>query len=123
MQIQKSLLLTSCTWDNGNYESFRMIPLTQECPYVESFYDPVEKILVVLSKEKKESLAIVQKIDDYGNGARKNNRPLVDRHRVVSFKEFYITKSDEIKQFISLFAFNADEFDYHKYLERSVKAA
>lgn len=123
MQIQRSLLLTSCKWNNGNYESFRMIPVTQECPYVEAFYDPELKVLVVLSKEKKESLAVVPKIDAYGNDARKNNRPLVDRHRMAYFKEYYITKPEEVTQFIKLFAFNAEIFDYNKIIERPAKAA
>jgi hypothetical protein len=115
--IPKSLLLTSCSWDNGAYESFRMLPVTQECPYVEAFYDPLEKLLVVLSKDKKESLAMIPKTDEYGNGMKKNNRPLMDRQRMVSFKEFYITKPEEIKQFINLFAYNANVFNYHKILE------
>lgn len=121
--IPKSLLLTSCTWDNGAYESFRMIPVTQDCPYVEAFYDPLEKLLVVLSKDKKESMTMVHKVDEYGNAVKKNNRPLIDRQRMVSFKEFYITKPEEIKQFINLFAYNANAFNYHKFLEARVEAA
>jgi hypothetical protein len=121
--IPRSLLLTSCTWDNGAYESFRMLPVTQECPYVEAFFDPLEKVLVVLSKDKKESLTIVHKLDEYGNGVKKNNRPLLDRQRMVSFKEFYITRPEEIKQFINLFAHNAEDFNYQKFLDVEVEAA
>jgi len=123
MEIQRSLLLTSCTWDNGNYESFRMIPVTQDCPYVEAFYDPVEKVLVVLSKEKKESVTLLPKLDEYGNAAQKHNRPLVDRQRVTYFKEYYIKKPEEIREFIELFAINADGFDYNQLMKTAAEAA
>jgi hypothetical protein len=118
MQIQRSLLLTSCTWDNGNYESFRMIPLTQECPYVEAFYDPTIKVLVVLLKEKKERLTLVPRLDEYGNETKKNNRALIDRQRAEYYKEYYITRPEEVEQFIELFAYNADAFNYRKILDQ-----
>lgn len=123
MQIQRSLLLTSCTWDNGNYESFRMIPLTQECPYVEVFYDPTIQVLVVLLKEQKERLTLVPKLDEYGNEAKKNNRALIDRQRAAYYKEFYITKPAEMEQFIELFGYNTDSFNYQKILAQQVSVS
>lgn len=116
MTAKHSLLLTSCTWDSGNYQSFRMIPVTQGCPYVEAFYDPAVKVLVVLSKDQKESLTLVPKLDEYGNAVKKNNRPVVDRQRVHSYKEFYIEQPEEIRSFVLLTAVNADSYDYEKFL-------
>jgi hypothetical protein len=100
-----------------------MIPINQECPYVEVFYDPEEKVLVVLSKEKKESMTLVPKLDEYGNATKKNNRPLVDRQRMNYFKEYYIKKPEEVEAFIQLFAINADGFDYEKSLKAAIEAA
>ena len=38
-----------------------------------------------------------------------------------TFSEFYITDKKEIKDFINIFAINADTFDYTKYTEVETK--
>jgi hypothetical protein len=121
MSIKKSLLLTTCNWENGQYESFKMIPVTNDCPYTEVFYDPLARVLVLFAKDKKEHFTVLQKLDEFGHGARKNNKPLVDRHRLESFKEHYIDRPEEIAQFVNLFAINADQYDFQKYLKELVE--
>ena len=43
-----NMLLIKSNWNDG--ETFRMIPLTIDCPYVECIYDPKQKVLVLISK-------------------------------------------------------------------------
>ena len=47
--------------------SFKMIPITMDCPYVECIYSPHEDMFVVISKVMKQSYHFVPKIDDNGD--------------------------------------------------------
>ena len=47
----------------GQMKSFKMIPITEDCPYVEC-YSHQEKMMVVISKFMKQSYHMVQKLDD-----------------------------------------------------------
>ena len=44
----KSMLLIKSAF--GQMKSFKMIPITEDCPYVECLFSPREKMMVVISK-------------------------------------------------------------------------
>ncbi len=48
-----SMMIISSIW--GMNKTFRLLPVDEACPYVESIYDPESKVLVVISKLKKQS--------------------------------------------------------------------
>jgi hypothetical protein len=118
------MLLTTCTWENGKYESFRMIPVSLEAPYTEVFYDPTARVLVILSKDKKEHFTLLQKIDKFGRGLTEKDKgqakEILERQRVQTYKEYYVDRPSEISQLIQLVAFNADTFGFEKYLNEPV---
>ena len=43
-----NMLLIKSSWNEG--ETFRLLPLTADCPYVECIFDPATKVFVVISK-------------------------------------------------------------------------
>ena len=108
-------------------KSFKMIPITLDCPYVECIYSPHEDMFVVISKVMKQSYHFVPKIDDNGDEIPVKGKPRPgqqpkhikeERRLVDTFSEFYIMTHEEIETFIKLFAVNAEEFDYKQYFKK-----
>jgi hypothetical protein len=110
-----SMWCVSAVW-NGQ-KSFKLVPITEECPYVEMIYDPEVKMMVIISKLLKEAYHMLPKIDDNGDVMPAKNRKnpeknyKEERRLVDSYQEYYIISMDEIKTFIKMFASNADSFD------------
>ena len=99
-------------------KSFSLIPVTDDCPYVEAMFDPTGSILAVITKVKKDSFHMVPRLNDDGQPIRlkapnKETGKTVKEQRVSveTFSEFYITEKEEIKNFISVFAINASTFE------------
>jgi len=51
--MNESMMLVQATWQEQ--QTFRMIPIKDECPYVECIFDPGTKVFVIISKIKKTS--------------------------------------------------------------------
>lgn len=105
--------------------TFRMIPISKECPYNEIIYNPVDKLLAIISKEKKESLKLIPKLNDAGDCimttpffARNVGAPgyLEERTKLETYYEYYISDKKEIIDFVTLFANNSDTFNFSKLL-------
>ena len=90
MSINKSMMLTTSNW--GPNKTFKMIPINQDCPYVEAIFDPSSKILAIISKVAKSSYHMIPKLDDNGDDIKmrigkrpngkdtKEQRVLMDTH-------------------------------------------
>lgn len=119
------LLITSSF---RNVKSFNLIPVTEDCPYVEAMFDPTSNILAVITKTMKGAYHMLPKLDDNGQPQRvkfidKETGKTVKEQRVMvdTFSEFYITEKEEILQFLNLFAINAKEYDIDQYFIKSGK--
>lgn len=126
MNIEKSMILVSSNW--GPYKTFKMIPITADCPYVEAIFDPSSKILAIISKQAKPSYHFVPKLDDNGDeiqmkiGKRANGKKIKEQRVMMdTYQEYYVNDMDEIKMLIKGFALNADSYDYTSHLEADVK--
>lgn len=115
MNVHNSMWCINAVW-NGQ-QSFKLIPITEECPYVEMIYDPEVKMMVIISKLLKEAYHMLPKLDDNGDVMPAKNRKnpeknyKEERRLVDSYQEYYIISMDEIKSFVKMFAVNADSFD------------
>lgn len=120
-----NMLLIKSNWNDG--DTFRMIPLTIDCPYVECIYDPKQKVLVLISKITKTALHMLPKLDDNGDAAQlKTKRPngrtvKEERKSIDTFQEFYIDNVDALDSIIDIFAINKD-FDYKVFVNTVVEA-
>jgi len=119
------LLITSSF---RNVKSFNLIPVTEDCPYVEAMFDPTSNILAVITKNMKQSFHMVPRLNDEGQPQRlkfpnKETGKTVKEQRVSvdTFSEFYITEKEEILQFLNLFAINAKDYDIEQYFAESGK--
>jgi len=58
------MLLIHSEW--SDFPSFRMIPATSDCPYVECMFETAKKLLIVVGKEKKETFHFLPRLDEDG---------------------------------------------------------
>ena len=117
--VNPSMLLLSSNW--GPTPSFSLIPVDVNCPYVECLYNPAEKVLAIIGKTKKDTFHMIPRLDDEGSPikAKGSSKEPYKKQRIQqeSYTEYYITNVDEIKNFIKIFAVNADTYDYKKVLD------
>jgi alpha-mannosidase len=89
-------------------ESFKLIPTSLDCPYVEALFDPDHKILVVLSREKEYKFTMLTKLDDKGKAVQYKQGsdvvPAKERRQIDSFFEYFIYKKEEILNFVEMFS-------------------
>lgn len=118
--MEKSMILVQATWQDK--QTFRMVPLTESCPYVECLFDPDSKVFVIISKIKKVSLHMLPKLDDYGQPIAGSKGMKQERHKLEVFQEFYVEDAVAVKDLIHGFAVNADTFDYMAFMSDAEKA-
>lgn len=121
--IGNNMMLVSVTWNEQ--PSFKLIPVTKDCPYVECIFDPATKMFVVISKDVKNTLHMLPKLDDNGDpqhlkmGKRPNGKTFREERRSIStFQEYYLESIDDAKAIIKQFAVNEEEFDYEDILTK-----
>ena len=125
-EVGSNMMIISSPFRNA--ESFALIPVSLNCPYVEAMFDPASGILAVISKVSKQSFHMVPRLGDDGQPQRlktpnKATGKTVKEQRVSmeTFSEFYITDKEEIKNFINIFSIYAQDYDYEKFLAVDVK--
>ena len=111
------MMLVQSSWQEN--QTFRMIPISESCPYVECIFDPGTKVFVIISKTTKQSLHMLPKLDDYGQALTGSKGTKQDRHKIEVFQEFYIEDAIAIKDLIHLFAINAKTFDFENFMIKS----
>ena len=102
-------MLVASEWNSK--PSFRTIPMTADCPYVECIFDPESKVFVVISKTKRNTLQMLPKLDEYGQPVSGTKGVKQERHKLEVFQEYYISDVESIKDFVETIAVNK-KFDY-----------
>jgi hypothetical protein len=113
-QISKSMMLVKSIWNEK--PTFKMMPISDECPYIECIYDPDSSVFVVISKTKKTTLHMLPDLDSYGVRVTGTKGAKQSRHKMEVFQEYYIDDVNDMKNIIDIFAKNSDSFDYSKYI-------
>jgi hypothetical protein len=111
---EKSMMLVQATWQDK--QTFRLIPISDSCPYVECIFDPGTKVFVIISKIKRTSLQMLPKLDEYGQPIAGNKGHREERHKLEVFQEFYIEDKIAVKDLLHLFAINAKTFDFEAFM-------
>jgi hypothetical protein len=117
---KNTMMLIQSTWNEK--QTFRMIPISESCPYVECIMDPETKVFVIISKITRTTLQMLPKIDDNGDamavkGTRPNMRTVrEERHKLEVFQEFYVEDKIAVEDLVNLFAVNASTFDYKSFM-------
>ena len=110
---QKTMMLVKSAF--RNMKSFKLLPISNDCPYVECLFSPGEKILVCISKYMKQSYHMVPKLDDNGDDIPVKGKPRPgkkqikeERRLVDTCSEHYVVTEEEIREVINMFAVNPD---------------
>lgn len=111
---ESTMMLVQATWNEK--QTFRMIPISESCPYVECIMDPDTKVFVVISKIRKTSLHMLPKLDEYGQPSMGAKGRKEERHKIEVFQEFYVEDKIAVKDIIHLFAINAKTFDFEAFM-------
>lgn len=122
--MNKSMMLVTGSW--GNNKTFKLIPISSECPYNEAIFDRDSKVLALIGKEKKQSMHMLAKLDDNGDvkrmkiGRRDNGKDYAEERKTLeTYYEYYIENPQEIKDVVNMFAVNADTFDFNQFIEEA----
>ena len=95
LKVDKSMMLITSNW--GPYKSFKAIPVTDACPYMEAIFDPSSKILAVISKHSKQSYHMLPKLDDNGDpmklkiSKRENGKDYREERRLIERIKIYFS--------------------------------
>ena len=111
---ENTMMLVQATWQEK--QTFRMIPISESCPYVECIFDPGTKVFVIISKIKRTSLQMLPKLDEYGQPVTGTKGHKEERNKLEVFQEFYIEDKNAVKDLIKLFAINSARFDYGQFM-------
>jgi hypothetical protein len=120
------MLLITSKW--GDNQTFKMIPVTPEAPFNEVIFDPEQKVLAIVGKEKKQTFHMLPKLDDTGRlmplkNKRVDGKDYAEERRLVeTYYEYFIEDQQEITDFIKHFALNAGSFDFGQYVTEAFTA-
>jgi hypothetical protein len=116
-----NMMLITSTWKNG--KTFKLIPTTADCPYVEAIYDTNMKVLAAIGAVKKDIFHMMPKLDPNGDPemrktAARDGSPIKQERRTIeTFQEYYLEDRADIESFIKHFATNASAYDFSTYLD------
>jgi hypothetical protein len=123
--MKNSMRLITSSW--GPAKTFKMIPVTKDCPYNEVIFDVTTKVLAIISKESKESLHMLPKLNEQGDvarlklGKKENGKDYAEeRKALVTFYEYYIENTNEAAEFVMNVAENAESFDFQQYINLEI---
>jgi hypothetical protein len=115
---EPSMMLATGEW--AKMKSFTMMPINNDCPFIECLYNPMAKTLAIIGKTKKDTFHMIPRLDDNGKPSTIKNQPNETKQQRVSqesYSEYYLTDRTEVENFIKSFAVNHEEFDYKKSLD------
>ena len=122
----KSMMLITSSW--GTKKTFKMIPVTTTSPYNEVIFDPEDKVLAIIGRDKKETFHMMAKLNEFGDpqvmkiGRRSNGKDYAEERKVLeTFYEYFISDENEIRQFIEMFAVNSDTYSNMNILNEAFK--
>jgi hypothetical protein len=113
--MQNSMMVIKSDWNQQ--PTFKMIPVSKDCPYVECIYDPQSKVLALIGYTRKNVFHMMPKLDDNGDVVTRKVRGegtkahKEERRTVETFQEYYLIDVDDIKAFVKMFATNPDAAD------------
>ena len=114
-------MLVTSSW--GQRKTFKLIPVNLSSTYNEGIFDPEAKVLAMISKEKKESLHMMAKLNEWGDptsmkiGKRSNGKDYAEERKSLdTYYEYFVETPEEITEMVKLLAINAYSFDFQQYL-------
>lgn len=109
----KNMLIYNTDWYGR--KSFRMLPVSESCPFNEVIYDPNTGVLAVISRDQKEKPQMLPKLNDKGQliplkaGSDASQPRFVEERRIMdTYYEYYLDNKEDIMNFINMFSVNPE---------------
>lgn len=119
------MLLYTGPWGDTD-KTFKLLPISPECPFNEGIFNAEHNVLAIISKDKKEGHVMLDKLNDDGDKQPIKGRQFETkkvRTTLEKYYEYYITDPKEIIQFINMFAVNSDTFDFQAFFAKEEQGA
>lgn len=102
-------MIYAAKWNDK--QTFRLMPINEDCIFNEAIFDPEQKVLAVISKDIKEKPMMMPRLNDRGDiiaTKRANGEQGWQEQRVIidAYYEYYIEDMSDIIAFIKMFALN-----------------
>lgn len=111
VRLNNMMLITSQQQDGT--PTFRAIPLTSDCPFIELIFDTKLKRLVAINKEKHSNMFFVPRLNENGMPIQnKDPKSKIqvphqqERKTTDTYYEHFISNIDEVRPFLELFVVN-----------------
>lgn len=115
--MKPTMMIYSAEWNSK--ETFKLLPIEPECVFIEGIYDTESKVLVLFSKEQKDSLHMIPKLNDDGEPIPSKNRDKKYREQRINirtYNEYLLRKPEEIEAFLKTYVANIDSYDYKTFI-------
>jgi uncharacterized protein Veg len=118
-----TMLLVTAAWQGK--KPFKLMPISNDCPFSEGIFDSDSKLLVMMSSKTKDTIHMVPRLDENGDpialkSARKNGKTFKEhRIQLETYTEHYVIEKKEVIDLIQRLAANADTYNYMEFLEES----
>ena len=128
MNYSKNMLLVKgiVRWSGNGKATFKLIPLSDDCPFLEAVFDPDDLALGLIGKFKKSEYEMVPALDEDGEPKKKKKAvteggiPIkLERRMLEKWNEWEILTKEEIVSFIKMVAINADTFDVESWFNKA----
>jgi len=111
-QIEPTMMVFSADWRGKR--TFRLLPISKDCPFNEALYDPEAKLLAVISKDKITKPTMIPKLDNKGMIVTKKVKVeggdqiirVEERKDIENYYEYYIDRKEDIEDFIKSISIN-----------------
>lgn len=121
--MEKTMLAFSTDWYGA--KSFRLMPVSNDCPFNEAIFDPTSKVLAIISRDKKEKPQMLPKLNDKGQlipvRSTDANQPkfIEERRMMETYYEYYMDAEADVRSFIDRFVVNPE----HELITATLSAA
>ena len=127
MTVNKTMLLVTAPWSQDEV-TFRMIPASLECPYIDVVYNKDKSALEIVSAFKRNEYGMFAKVDENGDVEKRkhpNEQKVFKQERRVTeiLQKYFILEQSEIINFVQTFAINADKIDYMRVFSKTIVEA
>jgi hypothetical protein len=107
----QSMMIYSAKWNEK--PSFRLMSISNDCPFNEAIFDPEQKVLAVISKDNKDKPMMMPRLNDRGDlipTKRADGKQGWQEQRVIipAYYEYYLEDINDIVKFVQTFAINAN---------------
>lgn len=121
--MKNSMIIYLSEYDKGK-KTFKLMPITDECPFIHATYLPDEKILSIFSREYKERPIMLPKYNDKGIPVTvntSNGMKIAEERRMIDmYYEYALTEPEDILEFIYILSTQASNKRYSDFINELI---